>query len=115
MADAEKSYHKQVAEKIAAKLDLHLRRERTIVDVLYAEYGGRLSKSVGDGTGESCSGCGRANTWHPECPTCEKLTELETKLEKAREALGKIRGVSDSITSAYAIAARTLKEIGDES
>jgi hypothetical protein len=34
-------------------------------------------KTIGEQTGESCSGCGRANTWHPDCPVCEKLTELE--------------------------------------
>lgn len=30
---------------------------------------------------ESCSGCGRVNTWHPDCPTCRELSRLEAEVE----------------------------------
>jgi len=38
---------------------------------------GRKPKTIGEETGESCSGCGRPNTWHPDCPDCEAATKKE--------------------------------------
>jgi len=93
MGDGEEAFHQQVAQKIwnqVMECNVFLRNERfpkEIFETLYREYGGRLAKTVGEGTGETCSGCGRANTWHPECPTCMQLTKLEVKLAKAREAI----------------------------
>lgn len=37
-------------------------------------------RTIGEANGESCSRCGRANTWHPDCPTCRRLEMLKTKL-----------------------------------
>ena len=39
-----------------------------------------MNKSIGEDSGESCSVCGRANTWHPDCPTCIYITKLEKAL-----------------------------------
>jgi len=42
-----------------------------------------MNKTIGEESGESCSMCGRANTWHPDCPICEYIIDLEVMLEKA--------------------------------
>lgn len=125
MPDGEEAFHQQVAQKIwyqVMECNVFLRNERfpkEIFETLYREYGGRLAKTVGEGTGETCSGCGRANTWHPECPICQQLTELEVKLKKAGEALlqiqnGKVVARSGQyVSEAMKEHAReTLKEIG---
>ena len=126
MADAEQAFHQQVAQKIwnqVMECNVFLRNERfpkEIFETLYREYGGRLAKTVGEGTGETCSGCGRANTWHPECPICHQLTKLEAKLAKALEATKKIAYETDEHSweyiakTAVRIAIELLKEIDNE-
>jgi hypothetical protein len=48
---------------------------REIVDDHVAGF-----KTIGENNGEICSGCGRASTWHPDCPVCARLTKLEAAL-----------------------------------
>lgn len=39
-------------------------------------------ESIGEENKENCSRCGRANTWHPDCPTCKRIDDLEQFIVK---------------------------------
>lgn len=54
-------------------------------------------KTIGEQSGESCSMCGRANTWHPDCPTCRELTLLEQRAAAAESQLAAAREQVDAI------------------
>jgi len=41
------------------------------------------NKSIGEDSGESCSVCGRVNTWHPDCPICVEIVNLKKAVREA--------------------------------
>lgn len=47
-----------------------------------------MNKTIGEKSGESCSMCGRANTWHPDCPICKYIIDLESMIQLATEIIG---------------------------
>lgn len=56
----------------------HFKRENAILQQAMRMIAvGRDAKDVV--RQENCSGCGRADTWHPECPTCANL--LDAKMQ----------------------------------
>lgn len=62
------------------------------------------AETIGEMNGESCSRCGRANTWHPDCPTCRRIMKLQQQLtaaiaraEQAEAACVEMRGVLESL------------------